>query len=195
MNKKLATLTLLLGSALLFSFTSKVTSTAFKARTDKSSVKWKATKLTGSHEGLVTLKSGSFDVDMDNGLISAGEFIVDMTTIKATDTDSKKLYKHLHSADFFDTENHTTSTLVIKSSKSTGDKTQEITADLTIKGVTAPVTFTATQSAATENFLIYDGLITVDRTKYGITYKSSALGDATIDDNFTLDIRLVGEKK
>ena len=195
MNKKLATLTLLLGSAVFFSFTTKITSTAYKARTDKSTVKWKATKLTGSHEGVVALKSGGFEVDSDNNRIISGQFEVDMTTIKATDTDSKKLHKHLHSADFFDTENHGTSKLVVKSSKSTGENTQEIAADLTIKGVTAPVTFTDTQSAVTDNFTIYDGKITVDRTKYGITYKSSALGDATIDDNFTLDIRLVGEKK
>ena len=110
--------------------------------TDKSTVTWKAYKVTGSHTGTVALQQGA--LIFDNGQLSGGEFTVDMTTLTATDLEGEwkdKLVGHLKSDDFFSVEKHQLSTLVFTQVKATGKNSYEITADLTIKGITHPVTF------------------------------------------------------
>jgi len=66
----------------------------------------------------------------------------------------------------------------------------DITADLTIKGITKPINFTATMN---ENTATAD--ITVDRAKYNVRYGSGSffegLGDKMIYDNFDLSVKLV----
>lgn len=159
--------------------------------TEKSKVTWKGYKVTGSHEGTISLKEGFLSFTDDK--LTGGEFVVDMTTINTTDLkgDMKgKLDGHLSSADFFGIEKHTTSKLVFKSVKATGKNSYEVTGDLTIKGTTEPVTFDVSVygSKATAT-------LKVDRTKYDIRYGSGSffdnLGDKTIYDEFDLVVDLV----
>ncbi|HWV29812.1 MAG TPA: YceI family protein, partial [Dyadobacter sp.] len=73
----------------------------------------------------------------------------------------------------------------------------DVTGDLTIKGITKPVTFpvtvktTATGAEAT-------GKLVVDRSKYDIKYNSKSffdnLGDKMIHDDFSIDVKLVAAK-
>ena len=49
----------------------------------KSQVVWKAYKVTGSHSGSVSLKSGN--LTFDGNKLSGGSFIIDMTTLACTD--------------------------------------------------------------------------------------------------------------
>jgi len=51
------------------------------------------------------------------------------------------LTKHLKAAEFFDTAKHPSITFKTTKIEKTGDKTGKITGDLTVKGVTKPVTF------------------------------------------------------
>ena len=72
---------------------------------DKSSIKWKGTKSTGSyHDGLINVKTSQLDFDKNNQLIG-GEIIIDMNSIICTDIQNKKsnrsLVKHLKDDDFF----------------------------------------------------------------------------------------------
>ena len=68
------------------------------------------------------------------------------------------------------------------------------TADLTIKGITAPVEFDAEVNDQSGQ-LTATGVMTVNRTKYGIKYGSGSffegLGDKVIYDDFTLKFKLV----
>ena len=48
-------------------------------KTDKSKLVWKGYKVTGSHEGTLSIKSGS--LVFDNDKLTGGEFVIDMTTI------------------------------------------------------------------------------------------------------------------
>lgn len=155
-----------------------------------STVTWKAYKVTGSHTGTVALESGSLVFDGDK--LTGGEFLVDMTTLTATDLEGEyrdKLVGHLKSDDFFSTEKHNTSKLVFTQVKSTGKNSYEVTGNLTIKGITRPVTFDLSVygSKATAN-------VKVDRTAYDIRYGSGSffdnLGDKTIYDEFDLVVDL-----
>lgn len=159
-------------------------------KADQSTVTWKAYKVTGSHTGTVALKSGS--LVFDNSTLKGGEFVVDMTSIICTDLEGEykqKLEGHLKSDDFFSVTSHQTSKLVFKDVKATGKNSYEVTGDLTIKGITKPVTFDVSVygSKATAT-------LKVDRAQYDVRYGSGSffddLGDKTIYDEFDLVVDL-----
>lgn len=164
----------------------------------RSIVEWEGKKIIGSsHEGVLSFKSGSLSFDDRNNL-TGGEFVVDMTSLVVTDLsgDSKaNLEGHLKNQDFFDVQKYAESKLKfvkIKKTKESSeqDKTYKVTADLTIKGITKPVTFELEiegNKAETDN-------LKVDRTKYDVRYGSknffSNLGDKAISNDFELDVKL-----
>ncbi|MGJ8735169.1 YceI family protein [Zobellia laminariae] len=161
-----------------------------EVKTETSTITWKAYKVTGSHTGTVNLKSGTLAFDGDK--LTGGEFVVDMTTLVATDLEGEskgKLEGHLKSEDFFSTEKNTEATLVFTSVEAKGKNAYEVTGDLTIKGITKPVTFDVSVygSKATAS-------VKVDRTAYDIKYGSGNffenLGDKTIYDEFDLVVDL-----
>jgi len=161
-----------------------------EVKTETSTITWKAYKVTGSHYGTVDLKSGSLVFDGDK--LTGGEFEADMTTLVATDLEGEskgKLEGHLKSDDFFGTEKHTAAKLVFTKVEPTGKNSYEVTGDLTIKGVSKPVTFDVSVygSKATAT-------VKVDRTAYDIKYGSGSffdnLGDKAIYDEFDLVVDL-----
>ena len=163
--------------------------TTKKVDASKSKVLWLAKKVGGQHSGDVTLKEGAL---VFNGKkLVGGNFIVDMTTINTTDLQGEwkgKLDGHLKADDFFGVEKFPTATLVFKSIGAKSTNTYTVNADLTIKGITAPVTFdiVANKGVATTKLM-------VDRTKYDIKYASKnfgALADKAIDDEFELTVNL-----
>jgi len=157
---------------------------------EASTVTWKAYKVAGGHEGTVNLKEGH--LEFDGAKLTGGEFVVDMPTLVSTDLDGEmkgKLEGHLKSDDFFGVDTHATSKLVITSVKPFNDKSSTVTGDLTIKGITKPITFVIS---------LFDNKATatlkVDRTKYDIKFRSGNffenLGDKTIYDEFDLVVDL-----
>jgi polyisoprenoid-binding protein YceI len=161
-----------------------------KINVEKSNITWVGKKVTGEHTGTVKFKEGI--LVFQKGALKGGNFTVDMTTIGATDLTGdwkQKLDGHLKADDFFGTAKFPTATLVFKKIGSKGNGVYTVTADLTIKGITKPVTFdiTVNGNTATSNFKI-------DRTKYDIKYGSgsffSDLGDKTINDDFEVSVKL-----
>ena len=170
--------------------TEAVADETVKVKAEESTVTWKAYKVTGSHTGTVALKSG--DLVFDNGTLKGGEFVVDMTSIICTDLEGEykqKLEGHLKSDDFFSVASHQTSKLVFTNVKATGKNSYEVTGNLTIKGITKPVTFDVSVygSKATAT-------LKVDRAQYDVRYGSGSffddLGDKTIYDEFDLVVDL-----
>jgi polyisoprenoid-binding protein YceI len=157
----------------------------------KSAIKWHAEKVTGQHEGNISFKDGS--VIFKAGKVTGGSFTVDMTSITVTDIKADqgadKLTGHLKADDFFGVEKFPTSKLVFKTIAAKANGVYTVTADLTIKGITKPVTFdlATTATTATTKFKI-------DRTKYGIEYNSksifSSIGDKAIYDEFEVTVNL-----
>src|SRR5690606_4964319 len=138
--------------------------TTYKLDTDKTVISWEGKKVAGPHDGTVKAKSGSLTVAGD--VITSGNVIIDMNSIDVKDLQAGKgkenLEGHLKSADFFDVAKHPEATLVIKNSKKSA-KGLDITADITIRGVTQPITFTATDVKKTADNFHAKATIVVDR--------------------------------
>jgi len=162
----------------------------------ESTVTWHASKVTGSHYGKVPLSDGK--LDYANGKITGGSFEMDMSNLTVEDlTDAgsnEKLTGHLKSDDFFSVAKFPKAMMKITNVKTTDGKTYEITANLTIKGITTPVTFPATL-AMVNGKMVTTAEIKFDRTKYDIKYRSGSyfedLADKLIYDEVKLDVKLV----
>ena len=170
--------------------TTVATAQTKKINVEKSTINWNAKKVTGEHSGTVNFQEGN--LVLKGGKVVGGSFTVDMTSLVNTDLSGEwktKLEKHLNSEDFFNTEKFKNSTLVFKKVTSKGKGLYTVTADLTIKGITNPVTFDLNVKADTTSTVVK-----IDRTKYNIKYGSKSffesIGDKAINDDFTLTVNL-----
>lgn len=175
---------------------------AFKPKADvynvdvtKSSITWEGKKFAGSHAGTVELTSGT--LAFNGKKLAEGGFVVNMTTIKDNDKNGG-LEKHLKSEDFFGTEKFPASSFIIKKVEGSGASVN-ITGDITIKGITSSITFPATITwNADKTVTATADKITIDRTKFGIQFKSKSvfanIGDNFIYDDFTIAVKLVAKK-
>ena len=184
-----------LAFALVFGFSAAATEPTAddkkEVNTETSKVTWKGYKFAGSHYGSIALQSGALMFDGDK--LTGGEFVVDMATISVNDLKAgdgkEKLEGHLNTGDFFGTADHSTSKLVFTTIESSGKNSYKVTGDLTIKGITKPVTFDVSVygSKATAT-------LKVDRTNYDIHYGSTnftdTLKDKAIYDEFDLVVDL-----
>ena len=161
-----------------------------KVDVSKSTINWLAKKVTGQHSGTVNLKEGA--LVLKGAKLAGGNFTVDMTSMTSTDLTGEYLAKlngHLKSDDFFGVEKFPTATLVFKKIATKPNGVYTVTGDLTIKGITKPITFdmTTTANKATATLV-------VDRTKYDIRYGSKtffdSIGDKAIDNEFELKVAL-----
>ncbi|WP_316791280.1 YceI family protein [Pedobacter frigoris] len=169
---------------------------SYKVDLTKSTLTWVGKKLTGSHNGTIDLQSG--DLLFDGKKLTGGNFTINMTTIKDADK-SANLEKHLKADDFFGADKFATSTFVIKKVAAASGSTVNVTGDLTIKGITNSITFPATIAWNADGTVTASAdKVLVDRTKYGIKYRSKGMfpdvGDKMIYDEFELAIKLVAKK-
>lgn len=194
---------LFIGSAtILMSFANPVTeptnkvATVYSVDNSQSTLSWTAKKVTGSHSGNISVTSGKLEVD--NNVLKGGNFQLDTRTITVTDIKDAgmngKLLGHLKSDDFFSVEKHPTASFVITGTTAKGGGNYDVTGNLTIKGITKPISFPATVTVAGGKATA-KATIKVDRTKFDIKYRSSNffenLGDKAIYDDFELDVTLV----
>lgn len=161
------------------------------ADTAKTKLAWLGEKVTGQHTGTINLKSGWLSWK-DNKIV-AGEFIIDMTSLKDDDSNAR-LDGHLKSDDFFGVEKFPVSKLVITGSTSFEKGSGVVSGTLTIKENTNPIEFKATMQKKDDGVWFYAN-IDIDRTKYNVRYGSGSffenLGDKTIYDEFKLKVALL----
>lgn len=171
--------------------------------TKASTVEWLGKKTTGQHNGNVALQSGH--IKFSNGIPVNGEFTLNMNSITVTDIkdaeDNQHLVTHLKSNDFFSAEKHPAATLRIKKVEKSSSKTganYQVTADLTIKGITNEIQFPA-QIERKDNIVSAAANFTIDRTKWNVVYKSKSIlgsmADKFIYDDIAYTVKLVLQKQ
>ena len=155
-----------------------------------SALTWVGSKITGSHEGTISLKSGY--LTLDNNDLVGGEFVIDMTTIVCTDLSGKGkvgIESHLKSDDFFSVDKFPNANLTILNVKKKSLGQYQVNANITIKGITQKIMFDAEIKEKTAK-----AKIVIDRTLFGIIYKSGnffeELADKAIYDEFEMSIEL-----
>jgi polyisoprenoid-binding protein YceI len=85
-----------------------------------------------------TLQQFSGTIEDDNGTVKSVTVDIDMASLS---TGNEQRDGHLKSADFFDVENHPKASFTLTSFTRTGDEATA-TGELTIRGLTKPVTLT-----------------------------------------------------
>lgn len=190
MKKTIKNLAGVLVIALIALSVTTVNAQSKTVKVDKSTVIWKGYKVTGSHDGTINLKSGS--LNFNNGKLTGGEFVMDMTSIIVTDLEGNyktKLENHLKNDDFFGVEENPTAKLVFKSVKPAGDNVYKVTGDLTIKGITNAISFDFSVNGNKGK-----AALKIDRAKFNVKYGSSSffdnLQDKAIYDEFDLTAEL-----
>ena len=155
-------------------------------KVEKSKVVWKGYKVTGSHQGVIAIKSGH--LNFNEGKLNGGNFIIDMSTITSTDLEGEykgKLEGHLKSDDFFGVEKYPTASLIFTKVKSISKNSYKVTGDLTIKGKTEIISFNLSINENKANVSLK-----IDRTKFDVRYGSTSffdgLKDKAIYDEFDL---------
>ena len=180
---------------------------SYKVDVDSSSIQWIGRKVTGEHDGNLEILYGNIRryLDTKNTDVIKGNIVIDMTTITNKDIENKQYQKylvdHLKDEDFFDVVHFSKSELKILSndliSPIDNSNNTKITAEITIKGITKKIEFLA-KIEFLDDFAIATGTIDIDRTLFGIRYKSKSyfpdMGDYFIYDDFTLNFLIKAKK-
>ncbi|MEO7099294.1 MAG: YceI family protein [Luteolibacter sp.] len=170
----------------------------------ESRIHWFGRNLLNQHEGLIGLKSGSLVTE--SGKLVGGRFTLDMRTITNTDLAGTPLHdvliRHLMDHDFFDVEKFPEATVEISSVAALPDATPgspnlEITAVLTLKGVSGPVVFKSCAGVTADGKLGAQATLAFDRTRWNVIYGSGKfflhLGGHLVNDLIELQLRIVSE--
>jgi polyisoprenoid-binding protein YceI len=168
----------------------------YTADVTKSKLVWKAEKVTGGHDGHVSLKSGN--VFMDHGKIAKASFVVDMNTITNDDIKSEKysnkLVGHLKSEDFFNVKKHPEVSFDMIKATPVGNGKFDVFGNITIKGIQGVISFPMMLKES-KSELEVSGTFSFDRTKFDIKYDSGSffenLGDRAINDEVVIDFNIV----
>ena len=119
-------------------------------------------------------------------------------TIQATSIDTRNADRdaHLRSNDFFDMENHPEIRFVSTAVEGAGESAYRVTGDLTIKGVTNPVTidfeFTGSATDPFGNHRIgFEGTTTVNRKDWGVNFNAALeTGGVLISEKVALEFEV-----
>ena len=183
----------------LFAIATKPHTDHVRVDAEKSTVKWKGSKITEGHEGFIQIQKGVLMIE--HGTLVGGQISIDMNSIENKDIESPKykamLENHLKSDDFFNVGKFPLATITITKAIKGTEYNYKIIADLTIKGITHSVTFDAEVNIKKVEFFA-TAKIKIDRTKWDIVYNSGNffkdLGDKLILDEIELDISLLSVK-
>ncbi|MCI9845044.1 YceI family protein [Flavobacterium pectinovorum] len=166
--------------------------------TKGSFVVWKGSNLIGSnsHTGYVYVSKGELIIENDQ--LMGGTAQVDMNTIEDEKHEKDNgLVEHLKDPDFFDVKKIPFSTIVLNKAVSINGESKEVSGNLTIKGITQPVTFPA-KIEVKDGIVKINGRLVIDRTKWNVRYKSGKfydlLADQTISDSIEFHIKIVAKK-
>jgi polyisoprenoid-binding protein YceI len=119
-------------------------------------------------------------------------------TISAASIDTRNAQRdeHLRSNDFLSMDEYPQITFASTAARQVDDATFELTGDLTIKGVTNPITIPFSyEGAAKDPFgnlrVGFEGAVTINRKDYGITWNAALeTGGVLVSDKVTLEFEL-----
>ncbi|MBZ0218775.1 MAG: YceI family protein, partial [Fimbriimonadaceae bacterium] len=125
--------------------------------------------------------SGTYTLDPENLDNSSAEIVVEAASV---DTVDEKRDTHLRTGDFFDVEKFPAITFKSTKVERTGDNTAKLTGDVTLHGITKPVTFDVVlRNAAPHPFQSeffrtgWSATATIKRSDFGMKFGLPLIGD------------------
>lgn len=153
-----------------------------------------------ARHAMVTKVRGSFNqfegegyFDADDPANSRLQLTIDAASIDTRNADRDG---HLRGNDFFDMEQYPTITFVSTSVEAVGDSTYRVSGDLTLKGVSKPISIDFEfAGAAVDPFgnqrIGLEGAVTVNRKDWGLTWNAPlAAGGVLVSEKVTLEFEV-----
>jgi polyisoprenoid-binding protein YceI len=146
----------------------------YRVDIDQSVVAWTGRNPNTTHDGTIGLSTGEIII---SGGRPTGTFVIDMNTITnrslAGDELQPVLIDHLQSDDFFFTRLFPTATFAIREGRLRGKPhlsapNMDLKGELTLRGVTAGLDFTATAVQGPEGTITARARFDLDRTRWNI---------------------------
>jgi polyisoprenoid-binding protein YceI len=126
--------------------------------------------------GLVTVKGAFSGVGGQGEVRPDGSAVGTLTLdVASLDTKNAKRDTHLRSADFFDAEHHPEITFAVRSAELRGGDAVHVIGQLTARGISRPVSFTAGLRDANADALTLDAEFTVDREQFGMGWNQMGM--------------------
>lgn len=168
----------------------------FEVDPKQSVVVWKGSSVKGGHDGYAYVSKG--ELMIENGELTGGTVEIDMSKTEGPGHDKdNNLINNLKGPDFFDVQKFPFSTIVITKVASRNAVDKEVTGNLTIKGITHPVTFPA-KLEIRDGVATGSGTLVIDRTEWNVRYRSGKffdnLKDQAIDDSIEFNIKVVAKQ-
>lgn len=158
-----------------------------------------------ARHAMVTKVRGAFDqvegsatIDGANPSNSTVSIAIDADSI---DTRNKQRDDHIRTNDFLDIANHPKITFVSTSIAHSGGNDFEVTGDLTIRGVTKPITIPlAFEGSATDPFgnarIGFEGSVVVNRKDWGVVWNAALeAGGVLVSEKVTLEFEISAVKQ
>lgn len=163
----------------------------------ESVVQWTGTKLSGRarHSGTIDLQADT--LRLGGALLLRGRLHFLVTSIAITDiprwepVPRRLLRERLLGPTMFEAERFPLATLDIRHAVRVAPGRLHVTGRLTIRDSTHDIRFQAIVQPPSENSVQLTASFTLDRHRFGLSYRGSALGNDLIDDDIRFDIRLV----
>jgi len=169
---------------------------------ERSRLQWTGRNLLNRHTGTLGLSGGSLSF-MD-GTLTGGHMTLDWDSLQCDDLAGTDLHDvlmhHLKDHDFFDVATYPAPEIVLTSVTPLPEGTDgapmlELTADLTMKGISRPVTFPVTCGVDPDGGFALNGHLQFDRTEWNVRYGSGKLfrnlGMHLVNDRIELGVNLV----
>ena len=182
---------MLIALVVLFAF--KPIKESYTADLKISTLKWTGYHLAKSyeHNGNIKLKSGSLNIEEGN--LVGGSFVIDMTSITNNDLENEdknaKLVEDLKSEEFFYVEKFPTAKMVIKKVKNSGEGKYTANGDLTIRGITKPIEFEGSLTDMGGGKYKATVKMEVERTQYEVMY-GWTVENAMLSGEFLMEIEI-----
>lgn len=168
----------------------------YQVNKNKSTVAWTGEMVkVYKHSGIVDLKETQLEIE--NGEIKGGTFVVDLTTMVATDNNYNekegstpgKLIDHLRSSDFFYVEKYPTASFKIEKTEG-----PTVYGTLTVKGISNQEKIEKIQVQNNDNSKNIKGTLVFDRKKYDVSW-DHPMQDMVLSNDVEVDINLFLEKE
>ena len=148
-------------------------------------IRWRGTGLGGRgvRGGSVGLTNGMLVIRHEQ--LTSGSFTIDMRSLDGS----------LRGADWLDVSRHPTATFRSTGARRVGTSRWQVSGDLTMRGITRPITFDTDVRWEEVGHMIAASTITLDRRPWDIGRGASAIADAAVDHDIQLSVSLDARRK